>query len=75
MITLFISIQKEFVRDFGLGGGVLWNSSDGDDRRMFLGLKFSIPEFVWVGQFGEYFLGGLVFWGNFLGYSKQSEDS
>ena len=67
MITLFISIQKDFVRDFGPGGGrgegrgwVLWISSDGDDRRMFLGLKFSIPGFVWVGKFGEYFLGGLI---------------
>ena len=25
------------------GGGVLGISSDGDDRRIFLGLKFSIP--------------------------------
>ena len=30
------------------GGGVLGISSDGDDRRIFLGLKFSIP-----GVFGE----------------------
>ena len=29
------------------GGGVLGISSDGDDRRIFLGLKFSIP-----GSFG-----------------------
>ena len=28
--------------------GVLRISSDGDDRRMFLGLKFSIPGFFWV---------------------------
>ena len=27
----------------GGGGGVLRISSDGDDRRIFLGLKFSIP--------------------------------
>ena len=26
-------------------GGLLWISSDGDDRRIFLGLKFSIPGF------------------------------
>ena len=63
MITLFISIQKEFVRDFDPGGwrgrerGVRWISSDGDDRGMFLGLKITIPGFVWVGKFGEYFLG------------------
>ena len=27
-------------------GGVLGISSDGDDRRIFLGLKFSIPGFL-----------------------------
>ena len=30
-------------RGGGGGGGVLGISSDGDDRRIFLGLKFSIP--------------------------------
>ena len=39
------------------GGGVLGISSDGDDRRIFLGLKFSIPGFFWVGKFG---LGSLI---------------
>ena len=34
-------------------------SSDGDDRRIFLGLKFSIPGFFWIGKFGKYFLGWL----------------
>ena len=29
----------------GGGGEVLWISSDGDDGRIFLGLKFSIPRF------------------------------
>ena len=29
----------------GGGGGVLRISSDGDDQRIFMGLKFSIPEF------------------------------
>ena len=38
-------------------GGVLGISSDGDDRRIFWGLKFSIPGFFWVGKFGKYFLG------------------
>ena len=32
--------------------GVLGISSDGDDRRIFLGLKFSIPGFFWVRKFG-----------------------
>ena len=36
------------------GGGVLPISSDGDDRRIFLGLKFSIPGFFWVGEFCKY---------------------
>ena len=32
-------------------------SSDGDDRRIFLGLKFFIPGLFWVRKFGKYFLG------------------
>ena len=39
--------------------GVLRISSDGDDRRIFLGLKFSIPGIFWVGKFGKYFFGRL----------------
>ena len=39
------------------GGGVLGISSDGDDRRILLGLKFSIPGFFWVRKFGKYFFG------------------
>ena len=35
----------------GGGGGVLGISSDGDDRRIFLGLKFSIPGFFWLRVF------------------------
>ena len=31
-------------------------SSDRDDRRIFLGVKFSISGFFWVGNFGNYFL-------------------
>ena len=38
-------------------GGVLGISSDGDDRRIFGGLKFSIPAFFWVRKFGKYFFG------------------
>ena len=41
---------------------------------MFLGLKFSIPGFSWVGKFGKYFFFG-DFSRDFFGYSKQSEDS
>ena len=41
----------------GGGGGGLGISSDGDDRRIFLGLKFSIPGFFWVRKFGKYFFG------------------
>ncbi len=53
-------------------GGVLGILSDGDDRRIFLGSKFAIPGFFWVGKFGKYFfdLSRDVF-----GYLKQSEHS
>ena len=37
------------------GGQVLQISSDGDDRRIFLGLKCLISGFFGVGKFGEYF--------------------
>jgi len=40
----------------GGGGGVLRISSDGDDRKIFLGLKFSIPGVFWVEEFGKYSL-------------------
>ena len=55
--------------------GVLRISTDGDDRRIFLGLKFSIPGFFWVGKFGKYFFGWLDLSRDFLGYTKRSEDS
>ena len=32
-------------------------SSDEDDQRIFLGLKFSILGFFWVGKFGKYYFG------------------
>ena len=38
-------------------GGVVGISSDRDDRRIFLGLKFSIRGFFWVRKFGKYFFG------------------
>ena len=52
--------------------GVLQISSDGDDRRISLGLKFSIPGYLWVAKFGKYFLGELDLSRDFWGYSKQS---
>ena len=59
------------------GGGrdVLQISSDRDDRRIFLGLKFSIPGFFGIGKFGKYFFGWLDLSRDFFGYSKRSEDS
>ena len=41
----------------GSQGGVLGISSNRDDRRIFLGLKFSIPGFFWARKFGKYFFG------------------
>ena len=35
------------------GGGVLRISNDGDDRRIFLGLKFPILGFLGLGKFGK----------------------
>ena len=43
-------------------------SSDGDERRIFGGLKFSIPGFFWVGKFGKYFFGWLDLRRDFWGY-------
>ena len=54
--------------------GVLQISSDGDLRRIFLGLKFLIPGIFWVGKFGRYFFRWLDLSRNFLG-SLESEDS
>ena len=44
----------------GWGWGLLRISSDGDDKRIFLGFKFLILRIFWVGKFGKYFLGGLI---------------
>ena len=40
--------------------GVLGISSDGDDRRIFLGLKFSIPGFFWYENLASIFWGSLI---------------
>ena len=47
-------------------GGVLWILSGGDDRRIFLGLKFSIRGFFRVGEIGKYFFvcGSILAYGN-----------
>ena len=52
---------KKNVTPRGGGGGVLRISSDGDDRRIFWGLKFSIPGFFLGKKIWQvFFLGGLI---------------
>ena len=51
---------------------VLGISSDMDDRRIFLGLKFLIPGFFWVRKFGKYFFGYLDLSRDFLGGIKKN---
>ena len=41
-------------------GGVLGISSDGDDRRIFGGLKFSIRDFFGFENLASIFLGSLI---------------
>ena len=41
-------------------GGVFRISSDGDDKRIFLALKFSIPEFFGEENSASIFWGGLI---------------
>ena len=54
----FLCVNRSPIRyGFRPEGGVLGISSDGDDRRIFLGLKFSILGFFWVRKFGKYFFG------------------
>ena len=50
--------------------GVLRISSDGDDRRIFLGLKSSIPGFFGLGKFGKYFFRWLDLSRDYFGYSE-----
>ena len=45
-------------------------SSDRDDQRIFMGLKFSIPGLFWVGKFGNFLGGQLDLSRDFFGYSK-----
>ena len=53
------------------GWGVLQISSGGDDQRIFLGLKFLIPGFFWVGL-GRSFSSGLTLLRIFLGINSNS---
>ena len=48
-------------------GGIRISSDEDDRRRIFLGLKFSIPGFFGVGKFGKYFF---VVWLNLSGDFK-----
>ena len=50
-------IFVSFTSVVGTPGGELGISSDGNDRRIFLGLKFSFLGFLWVRKFGKYFFG------------------
>ena len=52
------------------GAGGLQISSDRDDQRIFMGLKFSILGLFWVGKFGNFFGGQLDLSRDFFGYSK-----
>ena len=54
--------------------GVLQFSSDGEDQRIFWGLKFSIPGFFWVREFGKYIFGWPDLRREFWQYSEESED-
>ncbi len=60
--------QMALGRGVAVPGGVLRLVNDGDDRRIFLGLKFSIPGFFGVGKFGKYIFGWLDLDRGFLGY-------
>ena len=57
------------------GGGYSGFQVMGMLEGFFSGLKFSILGFFWVGKFGKYSFGWLDLRRDFLGYSKQSEDS
>ena len=55
--------------------GILWISSDGNDRRSFWGFEIFESGIFWVGKFCKYLFWWLDLSRDFLGYSKQSEDS
>ena len=52
------------------GVELLQNSSDADDQKILLGLKFLLPGFYGVGNFGMYFFGWLYLSRDFLGVFK-----
>ena len=56
-LTISEMLQRLSVNMDVTPGGVLGISSDGDDQRIFWGLKFSIPGFFWVWRFGKYYFG------------------
>ena len=56
IMTPLVNNSKSLKKD-DIPGGVLEISSDRDDQRIFLGLKFSIPGFFGVRKFG---LGSLI---------------
>ena len=59
LLTFLVEGQMVFTAQEG-GGGVLGISSDGDDQRIFRGLKFLISGLFWAWKFGKYFLDSLI---------------
>ena len=57
-------------RGGGGWGGVLRISSDRDDGRIFLGLKFFISGLFWVKKFWQVFFWQLYLSRDFFGHSK-----
>ena len=47
-LTMTLLLVKTSLKGASPRGGDTWDSSDGDDQRIFWGLKFSIPGFFWV---------------------------
>ena len=70
LVFRYLSTRSTPCRRGRRRSGDLWISSDRDAQRIFLGLKFSILGFFWVGKFGKYFLGWLDLSRDFFGYSK-----
>ena len=67
LLSLFNVITKGGITPKGGGGGGILDFN----RRIFLGLKFSIPGFFWVRKFGNYFFGYLDLSRDFLGVLKR----
>ena len=57
---------KELNDQQGQGGGTL-DLDDGDDQRIFGGLKFSIPGLFWEENLASIFLGGWIYEGILFG--------